>query len=111
MRRFLRAYTRAVGIAGSLLLALALIRDGDWVWQPLSLLGAIVLVGTMRAFQISLTKYSALNLLGSAAVAGAFVLIDPFEKTIAVFAQTVSLLGVNAATGFGCTVTVCATLS
>ena len=85
MRRFLRGYTRAVGIAGSLLLALALVRDGAWVRQPFALVAAIVVVGAMRAFQISLTKYSALNLLGSAAVAGAFVLGAPITA-LALFA-------------------------
>ncbi len=77
MSIFLRFYSRTVGAVGMLLLAAALVHDPRWLTQRYGI--AIVLVGSvlMRAYQIPLTKYGALNLLAVPAVAGAVVIGAP----------------------------------
>ena len=77
MRRFLRVFTRAVGIVGSAALLAALALDPRWMERPVLLLVVAAVAAGMRAFQIPLTKYSALNLLGAAAVGGALLLGAP----------------------------------
>ena len=77
MRTFLKFYARGVAVAGSAILLLLLGRAEEWVTR----VGVIVLVFVatlgLRRFQISLTKYSALNLLGMVAVGGAVVIGVP----------------------------------
>ncbi|HEX8725377.1 MAG TPA: methyl-accepting chemotaxis protein [Gemmatimonadaceae bacterium] len=77
MALFLRLYSRAVGLAGMLLLAVALAHDPRWLTQRYGIV--IVLLGSalMRVFQIPLTKYGALNLLAVPAVAGAVAIGAP----------------------------------
>ena len=73
MQNFLRLYGRIVGGIGLAVLLALLVRDlRDWTdVYPFILL----LAGTVatRTFQIALTKYSALNLLGMVAVGGALI--------------------------------------
>ena len=71
--RLIQAYGTTLGVLGTLVV-IAVVAGGH---QPIYSVGALaaVLVGTgaLRAFQIPLTKYSALNLIGVAAVSGALV--------------------------------------
>ena len=69
----IRWYTRAVGALGMAVLVTALALDWRWMGQPGALLGILVAVAGLRAAQIPLTKYSAVNLVGAAALTGALV--------------------------------------
>ncbi len=77
MALFLRIYSRALGFAGMLLLAVALAHDPRWLNQRYGLLVVLVGAAIMRIFQIPLTKYGALNLLAVPAVAGAVAIGAP----------------------------------
>jgi methyl-accepting chemotaxis protein len=74
---FLRWYTRAIGLGGAILLAAVLLTDFRWAaaWPGILLLA--VLACGFRLGQIPLTKYSALNLLGSLAIGGALLIGAP----------------------------------
>jgi methyl-accepting chemotaxis protein len=72
--RFLSLYARVVASLGTLLLLAALALDTRWTGQPAGVASVIVIVVLLRVFQIPLTKYSALNLLGMVA-AGAPIII------------------------------------
>jgi methyl-accepting chemotaxis protein len=73
MKTFLRAYARIVALLGSAVLLGAAVMDPRWVVQPLAIFGIIAVSMALRSFQIPLTKYSALNLLGMIAIGGAFI--------------------------------------
>jgi len=73
MNRFLALYARLVAVAGTVLLLVALALDPRWTERPVGLGAVIVLSVMLRAFQIPLTKYSALNLLGMVAAGGAII--------------------------------------
>ena len=77
MRLFLKYYARALAVAGSAVLLLTLLHGEAWVTRVwgITMIGVAALA--LRRFQISLTKYSALNLLGMVAVGGAIVLGAP----------------------------------
>ncbi len=77
MQTLLRLYARALGTLGMLVLAGALWFDHRWIWQQYGM--AIVVGGVvlLRVYQIPLTKYGALNLLGVPALAGAIVIGAP----------------------------------
>lgn len=77
MRLFLKYYARGVAIAGSIALLLVLSRGEQWVTRGGTM--AILFAATvlLRRFQIPITKYSALNLLGICAVGGSFVIGAP----------------------------------
>ncbi len=77
MQRFCQAYSNAMGILGLLLLVAVLAFDPRWLLQIYGVLVVFVFATLLRGFQIPLTKYSALNLLGLASVAGAFVIGAP----------------------------------
>ena len=77
MSRFLAVYARLVASLGTILLAAALLLDTRWLQQPVGVAGIILIALGLRAFQISLTKYSALNLLGMAAAGGAIIIGAP----------------------------------
>jgi methyl-accepting chemotaxis protein len=73
VKTFLRTYARGVGALGSALLLAALSTDIRWVVQGYALLALFTATVALRSFQIPLTKYSALSLLGAVAVGGSFI--------------------------------------
>jgi methyl-accepting chemotaxis protein len=73
MRRFLSLYARLVASLGTIVLAVAVISDQRWVSRPLGVAVVVVISLLLRAYQIPLTKYSALNLLGMVAAGGAVI--------------------------------------
>jgi methyl-accepting chemotaxis protein len=77
MTRFLALYARVVASLGTVLLLVTLVIDLRWVGQLVGLAIVIVLAVSLRAFQIPLTKYSALNLLGMLAAGGAIIIGAP----------------------------------
>ena len=77
MRLFLKYYARAVAIVGSAILLLTLLHGEAWVTRVWGITMIGVATVALRRFQIPLTKYSALNLLGMVAVGGAIVLGAP----------------------------------
>jgi methyl-accepting chemotaxis protein len=74
---FLRIYARTVGTIGMIALAAALIQNHQWMSQGYGLAVIMVSTALLRAYQIPLTKYGALNLLSVPALAGAIVIGAP----------------------------------
>ena len=77
MKGFLGVYARVLGTLGFILLAATLIADDRWLHSPW---GLGIVFGTsvlLRVYQIPLTKYGALNLLGLPALAGALIVGAP----------------------------------
>jgi methyl-accepting chemotaxis protein len=74
---FLRWFTRAVGLAGAILLLAVLIHDPRWAARWPEMFALIALTIGLRLGQIPLTKYSALNLLPFCAVGGALLIGAP----------------------------------
>ena len=77
MNRFLALYARLVASLGTVLLLIALTLDPRWIGQPIAIAVIVVMCLLLRAFQIPLTKYSALNLLGMIAAGGAVIVGAP----------------------------------
>ena len=77
MNRFLSLYARVVASLGTVLLLVALALDPRWISQPIAVAATIGASLLLRAFQIPLTKYSALNLLGMVAAGGAVIIGAP----------------------------------
>ena len=77
MRTFLRIYARIVAVIGTILLGAMLVMSDAWLEHPVGLLVLALVTMGLRTFQIPLTKYSALNLLGMIAVGGSLVLGAP----------------------------------
>ena len=78
MKTFLKFYARGVAITGSIVLIVILSTEGElWVTRTGSIVLLMLTALGLRRFQISLTKYSTLNLLGIVAVGGAFVVGAP----------------------------------
>ena len=77
MSRFLALYARLVASLGTVLLVAALVLDTRWLQQSVGTAGVILVALGLRAFQIPLTKYSALNLLGMVAAGGAIIIGAP----------------------------------
>ena len=73
MKLFLRIYARIVAVFGSAVLLGAAVVDPRWIVQPLAIFAIVAVSMALRSFQIPLTKYSALNLLGMIAIGGAFI--------------------------------------
>jgi methyl-accepting chemotaxis protein len=73
MNRFLALYARAVASIGTIMLLLALAVDPRWMSRPVAVVAIVVMSLLLRTFQIPLTKYSALNLLGMVAAGGAVI--------------------------------------
>jgi methyl-accepting chemotaxis protein len=73
VRLFLKYYARAVAVVGSAILLLTLIRGESWVTRVWSIALMFAVTAALRRFQIPVTKYSALNLLGLIAVGGSIV--------------------------------------
>jgi methyl-accepting chemotaxis protein len=77
MNRFLSLYARLVASIGTVLLLVALALDPRWLSQPVGVAAIFATSILLRAFQIPLTKYSALNLLGMVAAGGAVIVGAP----------------------------------
>jgi methyl-accepting chemotaxis protein len=77
MRAFLTGYARAVGGLGVVLLVAALVMDRHWLAQPWGIVAMLAMIIFLRAQQIPLTKYGALNLLSLPIVAGSLILGAP----------------------------------
>jgi methyl-accepting chemotaxis protein len=77
MRTFLTAYARTVGALGLGLLLAALVLDPRWMGQTWGIVAMLVAIIFLRAQQIPLTKYGALNLLALPIVSGALTLGAP----------------------------------
>ena len=77
MSRFLALYARLVASLGTVLLLIALVLDPRWIARPIGVATIVVMSLLLRAFQIPLTKYSALNLLGMIAAGGAVIVGAP----------------------------------
>jgi len=77
MTRFLALYARLVASLGTVVLLAALLADTRWIGQVRGIAVVLVLVILLRVFQIPLTKYSALNLLGMVAAGGAIIVGAP----------------------------------
>jgi len=77
MNRFLGVYARAIGTLGLGVLAAVLLSDAQWhaQWIGIGLVFATTVV--LRVYQIPLTKYGALNLIGLPAVAGSIIIGAP----------------------------------
>jgi methyl-accepting chemotaxis protein len=99
MRRFLGLYARVVGTIGLALLAAALATDGRWTSQGLGIAVLIAAVISLRAQQIPLTKYGALNLLAIPALAGA-LLVGPPASALAMWLGIALADGVLLRKGF-----------
>ncbi len=77
MNRFLSLYARLVASIGTVLLLVALALDPRWLSQAVTVAAIFAASLLLRAFQIPLTKYSALNLLGMVAAGGAVIVGAP----------------------------------
>jgi hypothetical protein len=77
MSQFLKLYAKLVASIGTVLLFVALVSDLRWATRPLALATVFVVTLILRTFQIPLTKYSALNLLGMVAAGGAVIIGAP----------------------------------
>ena len=77
MSRFLSLYARLVASLGTVLLLIALALDPRWMSQLAAIAAIVGLSLLLRTFQIPLTKYSALNLLGMVAAGGAVIVGAP----------------------------------
>ena len=77
VRLFLKYYARAVAVVGSAILILTLVHGEAWVTRTWSITLLLAATAALRRFQIPVTKYSALNLLGLIAVGGAIVVGAP----------------------------------
>ena len=73
MRLFLKYYARAVAVVGSAILLLTLLHGEAWVTRTWSIALLFAATAALRRFQIPVTKYSALNLLGLVAVGGSII--------------------------------------
>jgi methyl-accepting chemotaxis protein len=87
MTALLRFHQRFVPLAGSALLLAVAWYDPAWSLRLPVLLALAAVVALLRSFQLPLTKYSALNLLGMAAVGGA-LLAGPATAVGAIAAGT-----------------------
>jgi methyl-accepting chemotaxis protein len=77
MNRFLSLYARLVASLGTVLLLIALALDPRWMSQLVAVAAIVGMSLLLRTFQIPLTKYSALNLLGMVAAGGGVIIGAP----------------------------------
>ncbi|HTK46663.1 MAG TPA: GAF domain-containing protein, partial [Gemmatimonadaceae bacterium] len=106
MRAFLTAYARTVGGLGLALLVASLTMDTRWLAQPWGIVAMLATIIFLRAQQIPLTKYGALNLLALPIVSGALILGAPaaslaiyigiFFTDIAFLRRSVTIAWINA---------------
>ena len=76
-QRVIQAYGPALAILGTLILFGALVSGLQWADNVIGVGLAFASSALLRWFQIPLTKYSALNLIGVAAIAGALIIGAP----------------------------------
>jgi methyl-accepting chemotaxis protein len=76
VKGLLQWYARGVAILGTAVLIVAGLLDPEWVERPLAIGVVLVAAALLRVFQIPLTKYSQLSLLGLVSVGGA-LLVGP----------------------------------
>jgi methyl-accepting chemotaxis protein len=86
MKAFLTAYARTVGALGLGLLVAALVVDTRWTDQTWGIVAMLATIMFLRAQQIPLTKYGALNLLALPVVSGALILGAP-AAALAIYAS------------------------
>ena len=86
MKAFLTAYARTVGALGLGLLVAALAVDTRWTDQTWGIVAMLATIMFLRAQQIPLTKYGALNLLALPVVSGALILGAP-AAALAIYAS------------------------
>ena len=77
MKAFLTGYARTVGALGLGLLVAALVVDTRWTGQTWGIVAMLATIMFLRAQQIPLTKYGALNLLALPVVSGSLILGAP----------------------------------
>ncbi|MEO6528861.1 MAG: methyl-accepting chemotaxis protein [Gemmatimonadaceae bacterium] len=77
MRAFLTLYARAIGGLGLALLIATMAIDRHWLTQPWGIVVTLATVVFLRAQQIPLTKYGALNLLALPVTSAALLLGAP----------------------------------
>jgi len=73
MNNLVHRYTRAMGTIGTFVLVAALVFDRRWITEPIILVVLMAAAVALRAAQLPLTKYSALNLVGAVALTGALL--------------------------------------
>ncbi len=103
---FIRWYTRALGVVGTLTVAAALVHNPIWIRQSYALLILAAVTVALRSSQIPLTKYSALNLLSVVAITGVLLVGAPvtvaaiytgvFIADVAVLRKTTEFAWINA---------------
>jgi methyl-accepting chemotaxis protein len=74
VRLFLAGFSRALGALGLLLLIGAVTVDHHWSGAWIGLFVIIVMTVLLRAYQVPLTKYGALNFLAFPAIAGSLII-------------------------------------
>jgi methyl-accepting chemotaxis protein len=77
MKSFLSVYARSLGLLGLGLLVAALSLDTRWMGQTWGIVAMLATIVFLRAQQIPLTKYGALNLLALPIVSGSLILGAP----------------------------------
>jgi len=80
----LAIYARLIPLAGGVLLLVGVWRERRWVEQVVPFAALFALTIGFRRFQLPVTKYSALNVLGVVAVGGALV-VGPETTGLALF--------------------------
>ena len=76
-QKILQSYGATLAVLGTLVLFAALATGLDWTANSAGLLIVLICTAGLRAFQIPLTKYSTLNLIGVAATGGSLILGAP----------------------------------
>jgi methyl-accepting chemotaxis protein len=94
MNTLLHRYTRALGWVGAFVLIAALTADRRWVTEPVTLLVLVAVAAVLRAAQIPLTKYSALNLVSIVALTGALVAGAPVTLAAIYFGILIADAGI-----------------
>ncbi len=84
MTRLLSVYARSITLAGTLLLIASAWIDHAWMGHFVPLAALFIATVLFRLYQLPITKYGALNLLGVIATGGALI-VGPTPTAIALF--------------------------
>ena len=84
MTRLLSVYARSITLAGTLVLVATVWMDRAWMGHFVPLAALFLATVLFRRYQLPITKYGALNLLGLLATAGALI-VGPTPTAIALF--------------------------